>query len=362
MPILWRYLLSEYIKTFSLCIGAFIAILLTMRLDEIANFITLSPSGWHLIIFVLQQIPYILPITFPVASLIASLLVTQQLSETQELTAARACGFALRDIFLPILLLSLFLSVLNFYIVSEVATQSHQKSNQLKSELRSLNPLILIHNKNVMRMKGFYFDTLGPSKMGEFAQDIVFFTPSRHSQRMNVMLAREFKMNGERLEGRGVTLITNQKQKKPANSETVMVENMATTEIGTGEFSDLLEKNVWSLKPDHMKLSYLLAGLQTKEDNRNQIISEVMKRLSVALSVFTFTLMGLAFGTTIGRRHSPLRIIYVILLAAVYMIAFFIARSIDGPPLVSALLYFAPLAFIILLSLRLLYRVSHGVE
>ena len=75
MPIFWRYLLIHFLKVFCLCVVAFIAILLTMRLDEIASLMTLGAGVTELVWFTLQQIPYILPIAIPISALISSMLL-----------------------------------------------------------------------------------------------------------------------------------------------------------------------------------------------------------------------------------------------------------------------------------------------
>ena len=362
MPILWRYLLKEYLKTFVLCIGAFIAILLTMRLDEIANFATLGPGLPMLLLFVLQQIPYILPVTFPIASLISSMLVTQQLSQSHELTAARSCGFSIRDILLPIIALSLLLSALNFYIVSEIATQSHLSTAQLKNQLRAVNPLLLIHNKSVMRMKGFYFDTLGPSHLGDFVQDIILLAPNKQSDRVNVLIAKELKFQGDKILGKHVTLISDKHDEEGELSKGLLIENMGTTEMTTQEFSDLLERSTLNIKPDHMKMSYLLIGLSEPREDKPRVITEIMRRISVGISVFTFTLMGLAFGITIGRFQSGMRVVYAILLAAFYLISFFVAKEFSDSILISSICYFFPHILITTISCVMLYRVSRGRE
>ena len=73
MPILWRYLLGNYLRILCLCFLSFIAVLLILRLDEIAHFATLGPEGQPLLRFIAYQIPYILPIALPISSLIAAI-------------------------------------------------------------------------------------------------------------------------------------------------------------------------------------------------------------------------------------------------------------------------------------------------
>ncbi len=149
-----------------------------------------APIG-ALLIFTFHQMFYILPIAIPLSCLIASFILIQRLSKTHELTALRSCGFSFKDILTPILITAAFISLLNFWVISELATNSHLQTNLLKSELRSVNPLLLLHNKNLMRMKGFYLDSLGSSRIGEFATDVILALPGKHQQRLNLFIAKK---------------------------------------------------------------------------------------------------------------------------------------------------------------------------
>ncbi len=203
MPILWNYLISFFLKISATCTLAFVAILLTMRFDEIAHFAALGAPVSYIIIFTLQQIPYILPIAIPLSCLIASLLLIQRLSHTHELTALRASGFSLINILMPIWVVSAFLAVGNLWIVSEFSTHSHLQNNLLKSELRSINPLLLLHNKHFMHLKGFYFEALGASHVGESASDVIVALPNRHQQRLHLMVAKYIQANSSTFASKG---------------------------------------------------------------------------------------------------------------------------------------------------------------
>ncbi len=185
-PIIWRYLLSHYFKVMGLCTVSFIAVLLTARLDEIAHFAVLSPTPQLAALFILLQIPYILPIVIPVSCLISSILLVQRLSKTHELTAFRACGISLKDFLTPILFSAILVGIFNFFIVSELATYSHYQTGIWKEELRSMNPLLLLRNKRLMRVKGGFFNTIGESLNGKIAEHAVLALPNKSQSRISL--------------------------------------------------------------------------------------------------------------------------------------------------------------------------------
>lgn len=382
MPTLWRYLLSQYLRVLILSSFAFIAILMVMRLDEVAHFATLGANGLAILQFVLYQIPYILPIALPISSLIAVTLLIQRLSQSYELTALRASGFSLKAILAPILLTAAFLSLVNFYVVSEVATDSHLTSGLLKTELRAVNPLLLARHKHLMRLKGFYFDSLGPSHAGESASDAILAIPNKKTNRLNLLVAKEFKAEPLTFTGNGVTIITSLGKAEENQFDSLMLENIQTATTSIDDFSQLIQKKVSTVNNDHLRLPLLLVRLdedhqalmraksnQAPESEIKQISrsisrgnSEIVRRISVALAVFTFTLMGAAFGISISRNRSSRGLYVVIGLAALYLMAFFAAKGMEHVFPTAASLYLLPHVLIVGLSLWALRRSACGIE
>lgn len=378
MPIYWRYLLSNYFKVLCLCVAAFIAILLTTRLDEIAHFITLGSEGLYILLFTLYQIPYILPIALPLSCLISSMILVQRLSAAHEMTAFRSCGLSLRQILSPVLIAAALLSAVNFYIVSEIATHSHLQGGILKSRLRALNPLLILHNKHVVRMKGLYFDIMGPSQMGESASNAVLAMPNRTQSRMNVMFAKEIHVDTEMFQGKGVTLLSSIGDGSPEGTESLFVENMAETTASLEDFSHFFQKKVWTINPDHLRLSLLRARIQSERDSLskaatpeekkavhkiiNRSYSEILRRISVCLGVFSLTLLGAACGLKINRRKSNRGFFIVAGLVTFFLIAFFAAKAVDDHLWASSALYLLPHAIIICIAIFLIRRISKGKE
>ncbi|WP_079989405.1 LptF/LptG family permease [Candidatus Protochlamydia phocaeensis] len=382
MPILWRYSIGHFLKIVAACVLSFIAILLTMRLDEIAHFAALGAPLAYILLFTLYQIPYILPIALPLSCLIAALLFIQRLSNTHELTALRASGFAIRDIIAPILLTSAFLAVFNFWVVSELATRSHLQANLLKSELRSINPLLLLHNKHLMRLKGLYFEALGASRVGESASDVVLAIPNKHHQRINLLIAQNLKASPTLFIGQGVTLLTGSAGEAAEGFDNLLVENMAESITHVQDFSQLLQKKVWTINNDYLQLPLLLVRIkeqtraleQAKKEKAdapqlkqakaqlNRSLAEIIKRSSIAIAVFSFTLMGACFGINISRRRHYRSLYMPIGLTTFYLIAFFVAKGVDQNLSLSSSLYLVPHLIIIAASIFVLNRVSKGIE
>lgn len=380
MPILWRYLTSYFLKIVFFCIVAFVAILLTMQLDDIAHFAALGAPLDYIFLFTLYQIPYVLPLALPLSCLIASLILIQRLSNHHELTALRACGFGLKAIFAPIWLTAAFLSIANFWIVSELATHSHLQSHLLKSELRSINPLLLLNNKHLMRLKGYYFDALGDSKVGESASQVIFAIPNQHHERLHLMVAENLKASTQTFTGKNVTLITAM-QGEEGDFDRLLIENMKDSLTQVSDFSDILQKKVTAIHNDYLQMPLLMARIKEQqkefseaegEKNReklkfmrlhlNRSYSEIAKRLSIALAVISFTLVGTAFGIHISRRRKYHFLYVVISLTTFYLVSFFVAKELDHLKELAITLYLFPHLVMISASMIAIRRVTIGVE
>jgi len=374
IPIIWRFLIGQYLKVMGLSVVAFIAVLLVTRLNDIAHFCSLDATGKLIFLFILYQIPFVLPIALPIACLLSAILLVQQLSKTHELTALRACGVSIQSFMTPIFFVSGFLALINFYIVSELTTTSHLHSNLWKCELKSINPLLLLRNKHLMRMRGAYCHALGHSRMGESASQVVMAIPNKKSGRIHLLLAEELSTTGNLFLGKDLTLVTAKKHDHAVDD--LMIENIGESTTTALGFSQLFQEKAWKVNHDHLQMGLLLSRLkeekkrlakeidepQTIKKNINRCYSEIIRRLSVALAVFTFTFLGAAFGIRISRRSSNLMIFCVIGLAAGYLAAYFMAKGVDHAIIPAALIYLLPHVILVTLSIWVLKRVSKGIE
>lgn len=356
MPILWRYLLSQYLKIFSLVLVAFVVILLTMRLGDIAHFAALGAEGKLVVQFVLYQIPYILPIAIPISSLIASTLTFRELSQTHQITALLSSGFSLFNLLLPIMIASSFLAFANFIVISEVATSSHLAATTLKSELRSVNPLLLLHNKHLLRMRGIFFDNLGPSSIGKSAEDVIIAFPSNAGDEMNLVLAKKLQATPTSFLANSLTFIS-------PFQNSLMIENMKKTKTASKDFSELIHKKVISLKADHLRLPLLMQHISGSTSKKEKQIgqSEILRRVSVALALITFPLMGALFGIYTTRNDSAKKYAFIVILAAIYISCFFLAKGLHHHFQTALFLYFSPHLLILICSLLRGYRITQGV-
>lgn len=375
-PLLWRYLIKNYLQVCLLSVVAFIAILLTSRLEEIARFASFGANPWLIGLFALFQIPYILPIAIPVGCLISSILLMQRLSKNHELTALRSAGFSIRDIISPILICSILIAIFNFYSASELATASHLRANLLKNKLFSINPLLLLNNKHLMRMKGFYYDSLGPSKMGQSANDALIAVPNQGKDSLNLILASQLESTDKEFKTKHLSLITPIKTDSDSY-QNILLETVGEAVFSIEDFAHLIQKKVYHASNDSLTMGLLLIRLKDLKEQQisakdpeeikatqksiRQLYSEMARRISAGLSPITFTLLGLAFGMSVSRMKNSFQLIFPIGLAAAYLMCFFAAKAMESKVLISYSLYLVPHIVIIAASLRKISKINRGI-
>ncbi len=380
MPIIWRYLLGQYLKVFLLTLFAFVGVLLVSRLDEIAHFAALGGTARFVALFTAHQIPYILPIAIPVSALISATLLFQNLSTQNELTAMRASGISILRVVSPILTAAAFLSVLNFYVISEGATYSHMATRRLEAEVRSTNPLLFLQNRRILGTQGVYTDVMGRFKNGEHAEDVLIAFLNTSQDRLNLMMIEDLIAEGSDLVGHNLSILSASPSKKPHHFDHIMIENIGKGTSSIGQLSQFMGSSGWSLKPDQLQTALLV--IKTKSEVRklrgmsdatpeeraqqmvqvNMCISEFARRLSLSFAVFAFSFLGCSFGIEIGRQRSMRGVVTIIALISVYLATYFFAKGFKTSLLVSVPAYLVPLFIVTALAWRRMSRVNRGIE
>lgn len=381
MPIIWRYLFWQYLKVISLSVATFIAILFVSRLKQLADFAAMGAGTTDIFIFALYLIPYVLPYAIPISCLIASIILYQRLSNTHELTAMRASGLGLRKIIAPIMVAGVALSLVNFYVSSELATHCHMLSRRMEVHVKTVNPLLLLQNSRLLKLGELFVD-MRTVNSGQSAEDLTLVARNANSGRLTLIAARQLIFENERLTGRGVSLVASLPSHQTEGFDHLLIDCQAETETPSDSFSHLAKQMSGYLKNSHLRLALLLIGM--KEDrgklqegiangapkqsldvhrhNISKSYSEIVRRISLGASAFTFTLLGCAYGIHISRRQTKRGLISVLALATFYIASFSIGNGLDHHLALSATLLLGPLLLILVLCIWTLKRVTRGVE
>lgn len=135
------FISKEYLLSFLVSFVFFFFIFFINQILLLAKRILLSNVDFFTMInLVVLAIPQFLLYTFPFSSLSASAMVVGTLNSTNELLALRSCGFSIKDIFKPIILLSIVISLLCFTVADILLPLSSNRYQQLYVELLTKTP------------------------------------------------------------------------------------------------------------------------------------------------------------------------------------------------------------------------------
>lgn len=380
MPIIWRYLYKQFFKVFLLTTISFIFILLVTRLKEIARFVSLSPEPKYVFMFIINIIPYILPIAIPIASLVSAIILFHKLSRTHELTALRSSRYSLFSLIFPILCLSLFLSLLNFFIVSELTSYSQIFSRRTINELITTNPFYMLENKNKLKKKDLFVDMLVEER-GKSAKNLVIITPDKENTQLNLMAIEKMSVENDQLHAPSINVISIMEVQDNSFHDHVIIENEHEIVASASDLTKIMHQTHLHLQPQHLSMPLLLITLKEKQNNYqlarvnhdlaevkktrfniSDLKSEVVRRISIGLAVFTFTFIGISYSIEIGRNRKKRPLIILSALTIFGLLCFFVGKMFHGTFWLAALVYLVPHFISFMAGTRNLSRTMRGIE
>jgi lipopolysaccharide export system permease protein len=365
IPTFWRYLLKEYFRVFSLSVACFISVLLVTRIKEIAEFTSIASEVKNVVLFIMYQIPYILPIAVPISCLIASILLMQKLSHSNELTALRANGLSLSQIATPILYSGVILFFINFLIVSEISPRSRIQSKNIIFEESSVNPILLLQRQQLLQLKETWID-FKPTSSPYFSNDLIFFNCNKKSGTLNLLLAKELELKNDEVIAKKASMLSYLPSDDSSFFDTLILENQRLIKTKAHSLSQIMKNGHYNLTSNYLPFRLLLVKnkYERKKNKFHQsIFVEITRRFALGFSAFSLTFIGIAFGIDIGRMHSKRKILIATLLTLLVLISFTIkVKSFKYHPILACSIYLLPQLFFILLAKRSLNRSTQGIE
>jgi lipopolysaccharide export system permease protein len=134
MPILFRYLLREYAKIFTMCFSGLMTIYLVIDFfEKVRRFLRYDASWIDVLTYFLLKAPAISFQIAPLAILMATLLTFGLLSRGHEITAMRSCGISLVWITSPFLVFAVGMSLVLLLFSSTIIPLAGSKSEEIRT-------------------------------------------------------------------------------------------------------------------------------------------------------------------------------------------------------------------------------------
>ena len=134
MPILFRYLLREYGKIFTMCFSGLMTIYLVIDFfEKVRRFLRYDADWLDVVTYFLLKTPAISFQIAPLAILMATLLTFGLLSRSHEITAMRSCGISLLWITAPFIAFASGISLVLLLFSSTVIPLAANKSEEIRT-------------------------------------------------------------------------------------------------------------------------------------------------------------------------------------------------------------------------------------
>ena len=134
MPILFRYLLREYGKIFTMCFTGLMTIYLVIDFfEKVRRFLRYDADWLDVLTYFLLKTPAIYFQIVPLAILMATLLTFGLLSRGHEITAMRSCGISLPWITSPFIAFAAGIALILLLFSSTVIPLAANKSEEIRT-------------------------------------------------------------------------------------------------------------------------------------------------------------------------------------------------------------------------------------
>lgn len=215
----------------------------------------------------------------------------------------------------------------------------------------SPNPLLLLQRQKLVKIKDAFLDM--EAKDDETVKDLTLIVPNEGTERLSLLSARKLWIEQEELVGKDLAIISYIN----ANSgfDTLIIENQSTMSTSAPLLSNALKKNRPRLDINALNLKMLRLHSKPK-----QAYIEMLRRTSLSLAVFSFTLLGCAFGIEEGRNPTKKNLFFALLLTLTVLMSYLLGKELKNNQALAMLAFLLPHPFIWLCSTVHLFRITKG--
>lgn len=341
-----RYLLGDFIKNFLITLGVLTFVMYVGAVVQAIDYMSRGISGLLILKIFALNIPFTLSFVIPMSVLTTVLLHFGRLSADGEITAMKSCGISLWQTAAPIVFCAVLLSAVCLYLNAELSPRSHFARRQMLRDLGEEDPLALLEE-------------------GRFANDfpgVKVYVGKKADRQLEDIILYQFDDKGARAEVRAKSGTVD------FNPETRVMEidlrQVRLTEYDpdhpddqtkartlsadsypiTLDLRQMLRKGKINKKPSDMTFAELVRSIQNvrqtfpdiQEANvprlRTKMAVDANKRLALAMSCFSFTLLAIPLGIRSHRKESSLGIALALVLMFTFYLFIIIADALVERP------------------------------
>jgi len=352
-----RYIINKFLSIFLLIFFSLIAVFIIITFFEQIDTIYEHNKTIHdFLTYLWYRIPEFIHYTLPICAMASSLLCLGFLTKTNEITAMKASGMSVYRIIVPVVVLSLLICVLSFYLQEYISPYTNKKAEEKWNEITDIPPRSYsqLDQRWVMgkeRNRIYYYKHFDPYIPAFSDLSIYEFEPDSWSLEKRYFAEKAYFQEGK-------FLLTNCwywdfEDNKPTNFE-----RRETLELRDAEDQRYFIKE-WK-ESDQLNYGELSAYINDVEEKGFETVRfkvDLNYKLSFPLAGLVMTLLGIPFAFSMGKRGALVGVGLSLLFAMIYWGAMGIFKSLGYIHFLSPFLAaWAPNLFFGLIGLYLLFN------
>jgi len=340
MKIIDRYLSGQIMGTVLWAVGLLTMILVLGNVlrDLLSLLLSHQVPITYIVAFIAYLLPFSLIYSIPWGILVATLLVFGKLSSDNELVALRANGVGMPRVCFPVFVIAIGFLAICLWINLYAAPIAELKLRSAAFDLASNDPLALFGSDEVIDQFPNRKIYVG-KKEGSTLHDLHIFEMNAQNLPMRVIYARRGTLEVDKKNEQILLHVYDARYEErdaSAPDDLKKLRHGITMREGVLPISlqELLRKARNNERPNEMTLDQLRSALEKSKDAEDEAAfrTEVSKRFSNSMAVFTFVLVGIPLAVTAQRKETSVGIALSLVVAFSYFIIIVLTDNVKHKP------------------------------
>ncbi|MFH1397628.1 MAG: LptF/LptG family permease [Candidatus Omnitrophota bacterium] len=331
MKILREYFLKEYLGPLVVALLVLTFVMILGNLVKIAELVINKGVDIYIVIkLFLFMVPALLTYTLPVATLVAVLLSLGRLSSDNEIVTIKASGINLMTLIIPLLVISLILSLVLVVFNDRVIPYAHYATRKTLVEVGIKNPTAALEPGVFINSFEKYILFIYAIEQNKL-HNVRIYEPQGEDKPTRIIVAKkgEFIAMPEKNILKLKLMDGTSDEPDPNNPSNFYKLNFKTYFMSLN-LSQMRDKDKVAKKSKDMTIKELKEEITKLKKNKidpTPLIVEINKKIALAFSCFVFILVGIPLAIITRRREKSLNFGIAFLIVGIYYLLLISAEA-----------------------------------
>ena len=323
MRVLRDHIVLEFLKPFFACVAGFLFLFIVGRgLIQMADFIFNKSVDAVLVIqLLLYSLPFMLIFIIPMSVLIATLLMFRRLSTDNEIIALRASGIGLSKVTRPLFAVTAVLALVTLLLSDKIASQTHYSYRLLLTKIGLESPAAALEEGTfIKKFKNFviFIYEIDKNKL----KGIRIYQPQEGRPARTISAQKGELIS---IPEQGIIKLKlvhgTSDEPDPKDPTKLYKLNFRTYDLPLN-IAEIKEPKEPGKKPKDMTIRELEAEIDRLGEEGIKatyaLSAEIHNKIAMALSCFTFLLVGIPLGITARRSDKSMSLGFGLVILTAY--------------------------------------------